>query len=866
MASFTDQISQFNPYVQQLPVEAMAQVGMQKQAQYDAGVQKIQGYIDNIAGMDVANDADKAYLQSKLNDLSGKLKTVAAGDFSNQQLVNSVGGMATTIVKDPTIQNAVSSTAWYRKQMAEMEKAISEGKSSVANVDDFNEQANAWLSSGKAGQKFTGRYSQYVDVNKKFLDVLKSLGASATQEDIAYATDPTTGKPDPKKIAAAMARKGYEGISADKIENAINATLSPEDVNQLRIDANYRFKGYGVPELQNHVAVNTKKQIEGIDKYIKDLGEIAKASSSSSVEVTQALESIEKLKGKKAKLESDLNVDLEDIAKNPAAAKLAIYKKGYVDSFSDAFSWEKQKVELLNNPILAADHWEKEYALDKSKYALSVRSQNWSEYIDKEKLKIDTAKLDLEMAKVYGTNSGFTTYAGVNPVVKDPVVAMKKDAIAKDEEALSSVKEIARDLYDKVDSKSIGAVEQSILAYQNAKTQEERNKAIPVEWREVADKIIENRVRAKSLNTAITNAEKKALEDPTVIGTNANIEKLVQTKNGLTLNIGGTPVKFSNKEIADYLNKEQEVKERVTSKGSKTGTVDKYVKNVDPNTLTAKERQLYNYIKSSRYGMSTSSATGGQAVVSNVFSQYDDIVAKKKDLRNQIDKAITEDLLERSGKYIPAINTIFVGGKEDLSRSNMESIAGAILSRVRRDKGGNENLDLDKAEAMLTGTGKGDTQYQTIVQGNETFLVLKQGAEEQTIRLTEQEKGGLPRSKNAPSQQDIDVITAQRLNNGNTNISGKPQDAFFQRNSFANVKDLNVTADLNQNKSNSAIQYLNLNIKLPSGWKSFKITDFPMDVTSATKRINQLTDKDIKEFFLNSKSVPQSWKDELKNL
>ena len=127
MASFTDSISQFNPYIQQLPVDAMVKVGMQKQAQYDQGVQKIQGYVDNIAGMDVANDADKAYLQSKLNELGGRLRTVAAGDFSNQQLVNSVGGMAGQIVKDPTVQNAVSSTAWYRKQAAEMEKAISEG-------------------------------------------------------------------------------------------------------------------------------------------------------------------------------------------------------------------------------------------------------------------------------------------------------------------------------------------------------------------------------------------------------------------------------------------------------------------------------------------------------------------------------------------------------------------------------------------------------------------------------------------------------------------------------------------------------------------------------------------------------------------
>ena len=39
MASFTDAISSFNPYVQQLPVELMAKVGMAKQAQYDAGIQ-----------------------------------------------------------------------------------------------------------------------------------------------------------------------------------------------------------------------------------------------------------------------------------------------------------------------------------------------------------------------------------------------------------------------------------------------------------------------------------------------------------------------------------------------------------------------------------------------------------------------------------------------------------------------------------------------------------------------------------------------------------------------------------------------------------------------------------------------------------
>ena len=53
MASFTDKISKFNPFIAELPAQEMVQVGMAKQAQYNQGVQKIQGYINNIAGMDV---------------------------------------------------------------------------------------------------------------------------------------------------------------------------------------------------------------------------------------------------------------------------------------------------------------------------------------------------------------------------------------------------------------------------------------------------------------------------------------------------------------------------------------------------------------------------------------------------------------------------------------------------------------------------------------------------------------------------------------------------------------------------------------------------------------------------------------------
>ena len=85
MASFTDQISQFNPYIQEIPIQEMVQVGMAKQAQYDQGVQKFQNYIDRISGLDVT-DKHKPYLQSKLNELGSRLKTVAAGSQHQRRL------------------------------------------------------------------------------------------------------------------------------------------------------------------------------------------------------------------------------------------------------------------------------------------------------------------------------------------------------------------------------------------------------------------------------------------------------------------------------------------------------------------------------------------------------------------------------------------------------------------------------------------------------------------------------------------------------------------------------------------------------------------------------------------------------------
>ena len=279
MASFTDQISQFNPYIQELPVEAMAQVGMAKQAQYNQGVQKVQNYVDRVAGLEIAKPQHKQYLQSKLDELGSRLKTVAAGDFSNQQLVNSVSGMTGQIIKDSIVQNAVYSTQVLKKGEADREIAIKAGKTSPANDDLWNDTKSAWFNNADLNTPFDGKFIERWDVDKKLTEraemILKNPD-SLTQEQrfkhdekgntIYYGTEPVKdaqGKPvidsktkqpvlrqtmslDPSKGQPveddAILKISVKGVSPEKLYNNFLDSLDSRDAQQLKIDARYKYK------------------------------------------------------------------------------------------------------------------------------------------------------------------------------------------------------------------------------------------------------------------------------------------------------------------------------------------------------------------------------------------------------------------------------------------------------------------------------------------------------------------------------------------------------------------------------------------------------------------------------------------------
>jgi hypothetical protein len=434
MASFTDAITQFNPYVQELPVDEMYAVGTYKQQQYDQGVQKVQAYIDNIAGLDVMKGGHKQYLQSKLGELGNKLKTVAAGDFSNQQLVGSVGGMATQIVKDPIIQNAVYSTQVYRKQEGVRDALKKEGKTSPENDDWWNGEVNDFLKNPDLKTPFNGEYVAYRDLDKKLREIGDKVKEVSSSVDIPYIHDanaktlffevdsktgefkrnattgdliPTTqergGQP---KVDAAMLRVKVKGTPAQKILDNFYDSLDEGDKKQLLITANYHYKNDTPETFRNDVISSHGKNKKMIEQQMV-AWEVAlknpKLTATERTNIEKDLVNAHETIKEGGTLDKSMALQLENINSTPNSKQLKykIYSQKYLTNKAEHMSNQSYEQEIVANPYKAVemDYLKMEQAAARAKQEHSEWYSTFLQNAGKEATRIKERKEDKDDEK-----------------------------------------------------------------------------------------------------------------------------------------------------------------------------------------------------------------------------------------------------------------------------------------------------------------------------------------------------------------------------------------------------------------------------------------------------------------------------------
>lgn len=415
MASYTDNnVPQFNEYVAQLPVEAMVKVGMGKQQKYDLGVQKIDAAVETIAGLDVIRDVDKAYLQSKVNELGNNMQAFMASDFSDSQLTNTVSGMATRVGKDRAVKTAVASTAKYRNEVKIMEEARAKGELTPENETYFSKQAQPWLNGSDVNEGFSGKYIPYFDVEKHTREVFNAMKPGSYSFDQIFETDSrgnrifVNGQP---VLSKTMKRLKKEGLFPERIQDAINQVMSePRVSQQLDITGQYVYRGKGTEELLTQAS---KLRDADMASYEDNKAKLL-IEAASGTDVTEQLEMLE---SQKTKIEAGYEDYFKTIETNSDAVRGQIYTNDTKARYANMFGYLNVTEEVLANP-----EWEANFKINQeaTKRSQWVAERQW----DMQKYGMDRQyKYDaLAVAQQNADANSFK--AGLNPngtAVNNPI-------------------------------------------------------------------------------------------------------------------------------------------------------------------------------------------------------------------------------------------------------------------------------------------------------------------------------------------------------------------------------------------------------------------------------------------------------------
>jgi hypothetical protein len=430
LASFTDNLVAFNPYVQQIPVDDYVRVGMIKQKNYDEGVQKVQGYIDSIAGLEVLKPEQKDYLHQRINNLQQEVGRVVQADFSNQQLINSVGALTSKIASDPIIQTSVDSTRTYKQGVAAMKEARDKGKSSVSNEWEFQDQFQKWYNDGDVTTKFSGSFTPYTDVTTKISGIIKSLEPNSQIEDNPFKRGPqgqilmdADGLP---QIDWAMIEKGSKTLTPERIRAAIQANMTQDDLNQLRIDGRYSYRGQDAAGMKAITDQSYQYKLDQVNDIIQGLM-VQRATANNNPQMAAQIDAqIQAYKDRAVAYQNAYGQDIAVINNNLEGYKGQMYTQNWLNKFGDGYAYAQNSLTYKENPYFMAAERRREkdikfkefmakHELDVLQYGLDV------EKLGIEREKLEAYKMSLALKGAGKTAKGALEGIGLSDAILEPI-------------------------------------------------------------------------------------------------------------------------------------------------------------------------------------------------------------------------------------------------------------------------------------------------------------------------------------------------------------------------------------------------------------------------------------------------------------
>lgn len=427
MAGFLDTPVQFNGYVQQNPVEAMAAVGIQREQQFQEGIAKVQQYRDNLLALPISKDVTQQYLKQKIGQFDSAIQQSIQGDYSDQRLINQIGGIAGKITADPIIQNGILSTAAIQSGYAQAQaakKSPKDGNGSrwaQQNDEYFQDQVNKWQFDGDLQSSFTGHYTEYVDYMDRFTKAYKEAhpGENLNAQDIYLKGEDGNylKDKDGKYVISPTVR---DGVDANKINSIWNLVNSQPDVQeQLGIDGWARYRGATPTQLWQSQKANVGSFINTAQATIRDLQvKMATDKTVNAADYTKQINALkEQVQGQKDNFDGFSSL----LQQNPAAAKSQLIQNETLHNLIGAYSYQTMK----KSPLWEANMESAKYELDLTKFQLEQEKFKYQQKHDTDVLNADLQKA-LISASGKKKNADGTDAGGVYSTITNVPEALGK--------------------------------------------------------------------------------------------------------------------------------------------------------------------------------------------------------------------------------------------------------------------------------------------------------------------------------------------------------------------------------------------------------------------------------------------------------
>lgn len=371
MASFLDNPNvQFSNYINPIDSEVYGAAIMQKQQQYDQGVEKVQGVISSVAGLEVYRDSDKQYLQNKVGSLTGSLNELAGADWSNPHLISQVGAYAAQIAGDKQVQNAVASTARIKRVYSDMEDAQKKGELNADNKIYAEDQIAAYANSTEADATFNGSYTPYFNVMEEFRKNYSVLHADENITQDAFTTN-AAGDVVPNYASREVTTKG---ITPAKVKAAWDLTMNNSGAaQQMRISAHATYRGVDGATIMNSVK---GKFDENAAHYNE---EIAKLKASQTIDASQNSADIaQKISDLQSMATENLS-EYQNLQKvyeqgGDEALKTTIYKADQTASVIKSYAYVNSSVKYVDNALFKGKMDQLKYEMDVQKFQFEQSS------------------------------------------------------------------------------------------------------------------------------------------------------------------------------------------------------------------------------------------------------------------------------------------------------------------------------------------------------------------------------------------------------------------------------------------------------------------------------------------------------------